>query len=414
MQLVGAYFHKESKKVDFTFSAEDEAFRLEVRQFIRENLPPAFKREATYGFYHLSREAMLGWTKILHPKGWSAPHWPKQHGGTGWSPIRQHIFQQECYNADAPTTHFQSFLLVGPTVIAFGNEAQQKKFLPPILRGEVIWSQGFSEPNAGSDLVSLKTNAVLKGDKYILNGTKIWTSNSNMADWCFFLVRTNSEVKPQLGISFLLVNLRSPGITIRPILSIDGHEHLCQVFLDNVEVPADQLVGEPGKGWSYAKDLLENERTSSAFIYQSMRELDRARAIATREMKSGRPLIEDPEFSRRLARIQIELQALEYAVLRVLSDEKTKYHGIAVAAVLKIHGSELQQKVADLQMEAMGPRTMRAFPEDVVPANDAEANLWPADIPGKTACAMIARASTIYGGSLQVQRGILAKLAFGL
>ena len=400
--------------MNLTFSKEDEAFRLEVRQFVRDQLPPALKREACYGFYHLSREAMLGWTRILHQKGWSAPNWPAEDGGTGWSAIRQHIFHQECYNGDAPNTHFQSFLLVGPTVIAFGNEAQRKKFLPPILRGEVIWSQGFSEPNAGSDLVSLKTTAILKGDKYILNGTKIWTSNSNMADWCFFLVKTNTEVKPQQGISFLLVNLKSPGITIRPILSIDGQEHLCQVFLDNVEVPADQLVGEPGKGWSYAKDLLENERTSSAFIYQSLRELDRARDLATMEIKNGRPLIEDPEFSRRLARLQIELQALEYSVLRVLADEKTKYHSIAVAAVLKIHGSELQQKVADLQMEAMGPRALRAFPNDVVPANAAEAALWPETIPGKTAAAMIARASTIYGGSLQVQRGIIAKLAFGL
>jgi alkylation response protein AidB-like acyl-CoA dehydrogenase len=400
--------------MDFKFSAEDEAFRQEVRAFVRANLPPELKRAAYSSIQHLGREHMLGWTRILHKKGWSAPHWPKAYGGTGWTPLQQHIFLQECYDADAPNEHFQTFLLVGPTVIAFGSEAQKQKFLPPILRGEVIWSQGFSEPNAGSDLASLRTTAVRRGDKYVMNGTKIWTSNSNMADWCFFLVRTNPDVKPQQGISFLLADLRSPGITIRPIRSIDGHEHLCQVFLDNVEVPAENLVGEEGKGWTYAKDLLENERTSSAFLYQSRRELEKAREIARFEMKNGRPLTEDPEFSRRLARVQIELQALEYSVLRVLTDEKTRFHSIAVAAVLKAHGSELQQKVAELQLEALGPRALRLFPRDLQPANDTEAALWPGYSPGRTAGAMMSRASTIYGGSLQVQRGIIAKLAFGL
>ena len=400
--------------MNFEFSAEDEAFRLEVRQFLKDNLPAKLKRRTYYGLHDLGRDTMVEWAKILGKKGWAAPGWPKEYGGTGWTATQRHIFAEECSNADAPTTHFQTFLLVGPTVIMFGNEEQKKRFLPPILKGDTIWSQGFSEPNAGSDLASLKTTAILKGDKYIMNGTKIWTSGSHFADWCFFLVRTNTEVKAQHGISFLMVDLKTPGISIRPIISIDGLHHLNQVFLDNVEVPANNLIGEPGKGWTYAKFLLEHERAGSAFIHRSRRTVAKTREVAQHEIKNGRPLLEDPEFSRRLARIEIELNALEYSVLRLLANEKTPYHGNAVAGVLKIHGSELQQKIADLSLEAVGPRALRFFEEDQEPQTMEEALLWPGYVPGKTGDAMLARAATIYGGSAQVQRTVIAKLAFGL
>jgi len=400
--------------MDFQFSREDEDFRLEVREFLKNNLPDKLRRRAYAGAHGLGRETMLEWARILGKRGWVAPTWPKAYGGPGWSAMQRHIFDEECWKADAPTTHFQTYLLVGPTVIKFGNEEQKKRFLPPILKGDVIWSQGFSEPNAGSDLASLKTTAIRRGDRYIMNGTKIWTSGSHFADWCFFLVRTNTEVKAQHGISFLLADLKSPGITIRPIISIDGQHHLNQVFLDNVEVPAENLVGEEGKGWTYAKSLLEDERTGSAFINRSKRNVEKAREIASKEIKNGRPLIEDPEFRRRVARIEIELQALEYSVLRVLANEKTRYHGNAVAGVLKIHGSELQQKVADLMLEALGQRALRQFPEEWHARDEAEALLWPRYAPGRTADAMMARAATIYGGSAQVQRTVIAKLAFGL
>ncbi len=400
--------------MDFSFSSDDEAFRLEVREFIRANLSDKLKRLVYAGAHGLDRETIVSWIRTLHEKGWSAPHWPKEYGGPGWTPLQRHLFEDECYKADAPTTAFQTFYLVGPTIIAFGNEEQKKRFLPPILKGDMIWSQGFSEPNAGSDLASLKTTAILKDGRYIVNGTKIWTSGAHQSDWCFFLVRTNTEVKAQKGISFLLADLKTPGISIRPIVSIDGKHHLNQVFLDNVEVPAENLVGEAGKGWEYAKFLLENERTSSAFIYRSRRQLDKAREVAQHEMRNGRPLIEDPEFSRRIAKIEIELRALEYSVLRVLTEEKTPYHSIAVASVLKLHGSDLQQKVAELSLDVMGSRALRQF-DDVIPSEDeADPLVWPHYIPGKTGDALMSRAATIYGGSQQVQRGIIAKLAFGL
>ncbi len=401
--------------MDLTISPEDEAFRQEVRAFIRDNLPKELARtSARLGYLAHGRERILAWTKILHKKGWSAPHWPKEYGGTGWTDMQRHIFEEECWKADAPVYCISNLSLVGPVIYTYGTPEQKAKFLPPILSGDVYWAQGFSEPNAGSDLASLKTTAVLDGDHYVVNGSKIWTSGAHFSDWGFFLVRTDSTVKPQRGISCLLIDMKTPGLTLRPIVSIDGLYHLNQTFLDNVRVPKENLVGEPGQGWSFGKFLLENERTSSAFINQSKREWEKARDIARAEMKNGRPLIEDPEFSRRLARIQIELQALEYSVLRVLANEKSKYDSIAVASVLKIHGSDLQQKVAELQLEALGDKALYHFTEHELEHPDTDPPGMPPYVAGRTAEYMISRAATIYGGSQQVQRGIIAKLAFGL
>jgi alkylation response protein AidB-like acyl-CoA dehydrogenase len=401
--------------VDFTLSPEDEAFRAEVRQFIREHLPPEVSK-AIYrlGYLAHGRERTLAWQRALYQRGWSAPNWPREYGGPGWTEMQRHIFEEECWKADAPVLPINGLSLVGPVIYTYGSPAQKARFLPPIVKGEVSWAQGFSEPNAGSDLASLKTTAVLDGDHYVVNGSKIWTSGAHFSEWGFFLVRTDTTVKPQKGISFLLIDFKTPGITLRPIVSIDGLHHLNQTFLENVRVPKENLVGEPGQGWSYGKFLLENERTGSAFINYSKRELDKARDAARGEMKNGRPLIEDPEFARRLARVQIELQALEYSVLRVLAEEKTRYNSTAVAAVLKLHGSDLHQKVTELQVEALGPKALIAFPE----AELMDASLDPPGLPlyvaGRTAEYLISRAATIYGGSQQVQRGIIAKLAFGL
>ena len=401
--------------MDLTLSPDDEAFRQEVRAFIRDNLPRELARSAArLGYLAHGRERILAWTKILHTKGWSAPHWPKEYGGPGWTDMQRHIFEEECWKADAPVMCISNLSLVGPVIYTYGTPEQKAKFLPPILSGDVYWAQGFSEPNAGSDLASLKTTAVLDGDHYVVNGSKIWTSGAHFSDWGFFLVRTNMEVKAQAGISFLLIDLKTPGLTLRPIVSIDGLYHLNQTFLDNVRVPKENLVGEPGQGWSFGKFLLENERTASAFINQSKRELEKARHIAKAEMKNGRPVIEDPEFSRKLARVQIELQALEFSVMRVLANEKSQYNSIAVASVLKICGSELQQKVAELQLEALGPKTLYHFTEHELENPDTDPPGMAAYVAGRTAEYMIARAATIYGGSQQVQKTVISKLAFGL
>ena len=401
--------------MDFALTPAEQDFRTEVREFLRDNLPADISRRISrLGYLVHGREMILRWMKILHTKGWSAPNWPKEYGGTGWTEMQRHIFDEECWLAGAPTLPISAMFLVGPVLYTYGNAEQKARFLPPIVRGEVIWCQGFSEPNAGSDLASLRTTAKLEGDHYVVNGSKIWTGGAQYREWGFFLVRTNSEVKAQKGISFLLIDLQSPGITVRPIQSLNGDKHLNQVFLDNVRVPKENLVGEPGRGWDYAKFLLENERTSSAFISQTKRELAKAREIARGEMRDGRPLIEHPEFARRLARLTIEVQALEYSVLRVLTGEKTRYHSIAVASVLKLHGSDLQQKVAELQVDALGPRALRAYSEDENGLASSDELGAPVYAAGRTSDYLIARAATIYGGSQQVQRGIIAKLAFGL
>ena len=244
---------------------------------------------------------MQAWTRILHRQGWSAPHWPLEYGGTGWSPLRRHVFEEECALAGAPPTCTAAFSLVAPVIFTFGVEAQKRRHLPRILRGDEFWGQGFSEPNAGSDLASLRTAAVRRGDYYVVTGQKIWTTEAHYADMLFCLVRTHATPKPQQGISFLLIDAHAPGVTIRPIISIDGAHSLNEVFLDEVRVPAENLVGEEGKGWSYAKFLLENERAFSAEVPRNKRMFARLKAVASRERRHGRPLIEDPIFATRLA-----------------------------------------------------------------------------------------------------------------
>jgi alkylation response protein AidB-like acyl-CoA dehydrogenase len=305
--------------------------------------------------------------------------------------------------------------MVAPVLIAFGSEAQKQRFLPPMLSGQEFWAQGFSEPNAGSDLANLKTQAVLDGNEWVVNGQKIWTSDAMMSEWGFFLVRTDNTVKPQRGISFLLIKMDTPGLSIRPIVSIEGGTGLNEVFLENVRVPAENLVGEAGMGWTYAKYLLEKERTTSAFLYFNKRELQKAREIACGETRNGAPLIETPAFARKLARVEIDVLALEYSVLRVLSNENGGHNLNAVVSALKLRGSALQQQVTDLQVEALGLHALRLWGHGEGETMDAEQlSRWPDFVPGRTAAALIARASTIYGGSQEVQKNIIAKLAFGL
>ena len=321
----------------------------------------------------------------------------------------------ELYRADGLDYGWQGLHMVAPVILAFGSQAQKRRFLPPMISGEEFWAQGFSEPNAGSDLANLKTQAVLDGDEWVVNGQKIWTSDAKMAEWGFFLVRTDPTVKPQRGISFLLIKLDTPGLTIRPIVSIEGGDGLNEVFLENVRVPRDQIVGEPGMGWTYAKYLLEKERTASAFLYFNKRELEKAREIARGQTVNGVALIDTPGYARQLARVEVDILALEYSVLRVLSHEQNRHNLDAVVSALKLRGSALQQRVTDLQLEALGLHALRFWSHGEGEVIDAdEALRWPAFVPGRTAQALIARASTIYGGSQEVQKNIIAKLAFRL
>jgi len=302
--------------------------------------------------------------------------------------------------------------MLGPVIYTFGSQYLKDRFLPMIRKGATMWAQGFSEPGSGSDLASLRTAAELVGGKYVVNGQKIWTSGAAHADWGFFLVRTDKTVKPQRGISFLIIKMDTPGITVRQIPQINGEAHLCEVFLDNVEVPADQLVGEPGMGWTYAKFLLEHERTTSSFIYWSKRELDRAKEIAKGEMRGGRRIADDPAFRARFARAEADLLALEWSVLRVLAHEETEFPEAAAASVLKVRGSELQQEITMLQVDALGAKSLRYYePGWDEPVASSQ---WPDYVAGRTTIALINRAATIYGGSKQIQKNILAKLAFGI
>jgi alkylation response protein AidB-like acyl-CoA dehydrogenase len=399
----------------FDFSSEDEAFRAEVRGFFREHLPRDMARRFHIGAHPPQRRDVRAFQALLHARGWGAPHWPQEWGGTDWSPLRKHLFMQELYDADGLDYSWQGLHMVAPVLLAFGSEAQKRRFLPAMISGEEFWAQGFSEPGAGSDLANLRTRAELVGDEWVVNGQKTWTSDGRMAEWGFFLVRTDATVKPQRGISFLLIPMDSPGLTVRPIVSIEGGDGLNEVFLENVRVPRANLVGEAGMGWTYAKYLLEKERTASAFLYFNKRELDKARAIAQGQLVDGVPLIETPDFARKLARVEADVLALEYSVLRVLSHEKGRHNLDAVVSALKLRGSALQQRVTDLQVDALGLHALRFWAHgEGEELAQAEARRWPAYVPGRTAGALFARASTIYGGSQEIQKNIIAKLAFGL
>lgn len=400
----------------FQFSPEDEAFRDEVRAFIRDNLPEDISRQVYRNYHATSRAGIRRWQGILDSKGWGAPHWPEEHGGTGWSAVRKHIFLEEIYKADAPDAGWQALHMAAPVIIAFGSDEQKKRHLPSMRSGEIYWCQGFSEPNAGSDLANLKTTAILDGDHYIVNGQKIWTSEAQYSQWGFFLVRTNPDAdKPQKGLSFLLVDMATPGITVRPIDQIEGGHELNEVFLENVRVPKENLVGEPNMGWTYAKYLLEKERTTSSFIYYNKRQLDVVKEIASQEAVDGIPVIDTPVFQRKLAQVEMDLHALEWSVLRILGEEKTRLNLDAVVSTLKIRGAEMQQRVTELQMEALGLRSLRYFEFERLAEDDSgDPDLWPYYVPGRAAQYLINRASTIYGGAREVQKNIIAKLAFGL
>ena len=394
-------------------SPEDDAFRSEVRAFLQGALPDEVRRRSHIGMHPPHDEDRRWWNRVLGEKGWSAPHWPKEHGGPGWTPLQAHLFEYECRMAGAPELRWQGLRLIGPVIYTFGTAAQKARFLPDILSGKTLWAQGFSEPGAGSDLASLRTSAVLDVAHYVINGQKIWTTEANYSDWGFFLVRTDNTVKPQRGISMILLDLKSPGVTVRGIPTISGGCSTWEVFLENVRVPADQMIGAPGSGWDQAKFLLGNERTASADIEKSWRDLKRIREVAGNEQCNGKRILDDPLFAARLQEAELLVQALEWSVLRVLCNAPSEYPIAARASVLKVRGSELQQRLTELMTEALGARSLRHYPREEAFDPGIVNALWPEHVPGVTVDHLYLRALTIYGGAREVQKNIISKLAFG-
>jgi alkylation response protein AidB-like acyl-CoA dehydrogenase len=395
--------------MDLSFSPEEEAFRQEVRDFIAEakpKLPPDLgpPEEA-----RLSKDDYLVWHRLLYKKGWVAPGWPKELGGCAWSVTRKYIFDTETAKAGMPTTLPFGLGMVGPVIFTFGSEAQKRKFLPRILSGEDWWCQGYSEPGAGSDLVSLRLRAVREADHYVVNGQKTWTTLAQYADWIFCLVRTDPEAKPQEGISFLLIDMKSPGITVKPIVVLDGAREVNEVFFDNVRVPAENLVGEENKGWTYAKFLLAHERSALAGASRSRAALGELKAIAGSERQNGEPLLRDPDFSRKLAALEADLMALEFTELRILGKEAKGERVDAESSILKVAGSEILQRVSDLAVEAAGYYAM----PDAARMGDNEA-IGPDQARGVAGRYFNLRKVSIYGGSNEIQRNIIAKAVLGL
>jgi alkylation response protein AidB-like acyl-CoA dehydrogenase len=398
--------------MDLNFTPADQAFRAEVRAFLATELPPEIRRTVLEG-RHPSRDDTVRWHRILHRRGWGGPSWPREHGGTGWGPVQQYVFEEECAAAGAPRLLPFGLKMVGPVIMAFGNEAQKKRFLPRILSAEDWWCQGYSEPGAGSDLASLKTRAERRDGHYLVNGQKTWITLAQHADWIFCLVRTDPSAKPQAGISFLLVDMRSPGVTVRPIITMDGGHEVNEVWFEDVEVPVENAVGEENKGWTYAKFLLGHERTNIAGVGISKREMQRLKRIASLERKHGRPLLEDPLFGARLAQVEIELMALEITNLRVVSAEAERRAPGPEASLLKIKGTEIQQAISELMMQAVGPYAL-PFLEKAVETGEAGDPVGPAYAAPLAATYCNMRKTSIYGGSNEIQKNIITQMILGL
>jgi pimeloyl-CoA dehydrogenase large subunit len=399
--------------MELEFTSDEEAFRQEVRSFIRENLPAAIRQKLIEA-RPTSKEDMVQWARILHAKGWSTPRWPKEWGGTGWSPIKQYIFLEEMLSAPAPELLPFGVSMVGPVIYTFGNEQQKKRFLPRISNLEDWWCQGFSEPGAGSDLAAVATKAVRNGDHYIVNGQKTWTSYAQYADWIFCLCRTDPSVKKQEGISFILIDMKTPGITVRPIQTIDGGVEVNEVFFDDVKVPVENLVGEENKGWDYAKFLLSNERVGIARIGASKARLRRLRELASLPSPDGTRMIDRPRFRDRLVETEVALKALEITQLRVLSKAANNPNSSKPdpsSSVLKIRGSELQQATTELLMDVVGRYALPASKQRLG-ANEASIGPDWADAVAPQYFNM--RKVSIYGGSNEIQKGIIAKAILGL
>ncbi len=400
--------------MDLNYSPQDAAFRDEVRDFVRNNLPADISRKVLE-HKRLEKNDFVRWQQALHKKGWMAPGWPKQFGGPGWSPVQRHIFDEECADAGAPYIVPFGPNMVAPVIMAFGNDAQKNYYLPRIQSSQDWWCQGYSEPGSGSDLASLKTKAVREADHYIVNGQKTWTTLGQHADWIFCLVRTatDPEVKKQEGISFLLIDMKTPGITVRPIILLDGEHEVNEVWFDNVKVPVQNLVGEEGKGWTYAKFLLSHERTGIAGVGRSKRELAYLKKLASAEMMNGEPLIKNPRFRDKIANLEMELMALEITNLRVVSADAERKAPGPEASILKVKGTEIQQLLGELMMEAIGPYAAPYNPDDFE-MDYKGVPIGPANTAPLAAHYFNLRKTSIYGGSNEIQKNIISQMILGL
>jgi pimeloyl-CoA dehydrogenase large subunit len=400
--------------MDLRFTPEETAFRDEVHAFMNAAVPPAIRRKMVEG-RRLVKDDIVSWQRILNAKGWAVPHWPMEWGGTGWTPVQQYIFLQELQEAPAPEPLAFGTSMVGPVIAAFGTEAQKRRFLPRIANLDDWWCQGFSEPGAGSDLASLKTTARREGDHYIVNGQKTWTTLAQYADWIFCLVRTDPSAKKQEGISFLLIDMKTPGITVRPIQTIDGGHEVNEVFFDDVQVPLENRVGEENKGWDYAKFLLGNERTGIARVGISKARIRRLKEIAALERVGDKPLIEDERFAMKIAAVEVQLKALEMTQLRVVAAARNRNgKPDPASSILKIRGSEIQQTISELLMEAVGPF---ALPDQIPHAESERWNeppIGPEWAGPQAPYYFNSRKISIYGGSNEIQKNIISKAILGL
>jgi alkylation response protein AidB-like acyl-CoA dehydrogenase len=402
--------------MNLDFSAEDIAFRDTVRAFIAEKYP-ATLRGLNSSSEELTKEQFLSWHRACAKQGWVAPAWPTEYGGPGWTPTQRYIWSEELAGADClPILPF-GINMVGPVIYTFGTAEQKARFLPPTLSGDFWWCQGYSEPGSGSDLASLKTRAERKtdadGEHYIVNGQKTWTTMAQHADWGFFLVRTDTTVKAQEGISFLLIDMTSPGITVRPIITLGGEHEVNEVWLENVRVPIENRIFEENKGWTCAKFLLAHERSGIAGVARSKRGIEKLKDIARTEKNGDTSLLADPFFKRKVAELEVDLMALEYTELRTLASESAGKGPGPESSLLKIKGTEIQQRITELVLEAVGhygAPYAREFPRD----GNNMFPIGPDYSHGAAQHYFNMRKTSIYGGSNEIQRNIIAKMVLGL
>jgi pimeloyl-CoA dehydrogenase large subunit len=400
--------------MDLRFTPEELAFRDEVRAFFREAQPADIRRKMELG-QRLSKDDIVTWQRILNRKGWAVPSWSVEWGGTGWGAVKTYIFKEEMQRAPAPDPLSFNVSMIGPVLIEFGTEEQKRHFLPKVANLDYWFCQGFSEPGAGSDLASLRTSARLEGDHYVVNGQKIWTSRAQHADWMFCLVRTDGNAKLQRGISYLLIDMKTPGLTLRPILTIDGEHHFNEVFFDNVRVPAHNLVGEENKGWNYAKYLLGHERVGIARIGASKYRVQRAKELAERVYVDGKPLSESERFREKVAALEVELKALEITQMRVIANSLHLPPGVQdpASSVLKLKGTELQQAATEILMEIAGANAM-AWQSEHLWGTGSEEPIGPEWAATFAPDYFYTRAASIYGGSNEIQKNVIAKRILGL
>ena len=398
--------------MDLNFTPEEEAFREEVRQFLREHLPQRLSQKVHQGL-RLTKADMEEWHAILNARGWLANHWPKEWGGTGWTAVQKFIFEHECALAGTPRVVPFGLSMLGPVLIKYGTEAQKRHWLPRILDGRDWWCQGYSEPGAGSDLAAVKTTAVRQGDHYVVNGQKTWTTLGHHANMIFCLVRTDREAKKQEGISFLLIDMNSPGVEVRPIITLDGEHEVNEVFFTDVKVPLDHLVGDENKGWTCAKYLLTYERTNIAGVGFSVAALEKLKAIASRVMKNGQPLAADPLFATRLAKVEIDLENMKTTNLRVIAAVAGGGAPGAESSMLKIRGTEIRQEILSLTRRAMGPYAL-PYREAALHGGDDQPPLGPPGAASAAAAYFNYRKLSIFGGSNEIQKNIISKMILGL